>query len=178
MGISWRGFITLPPLHLPGHFIVLRHRVAWHYVVPGVLQANGSICWTRNCPHLMELSHPNPTLSVRKNLRSETSFSQAPWWNFFYLCWMRKTEFTVEPNFNLSVDLSAGGTLWNSRTPPGPSGCTEAWLRASAHVHAHDKSQTTAHLHVNTFTGANHERTMRSWGGTGTRCWVVFWTSL
>lgn len=114
---------------------------------------------------------PKPTLSVRKNLGSETSFSQTPWWNFFYLCWRRKTEFTVEPNFNLSVGLSAGGTPELHQDHQGAQRPDSGHLHTRVHMINHKQLLTYMWT-------PSQEQTMREPWGPGTRCWVVFLTSL
>lgn len=82
VGISGRPFIALRTLHLVGQFIVL-HAVQRRFILsPEFWRRMAASVGPEAVPHLMELSCPNQTLSVKKNLGGKTSFSETPRWNF------------------------------------------------------------------------------------------------
>lgn len=78
MGISGRAFIALHTLHLVGQFIALRTAQRRFISSPEFWRRMAASVGPEAAPHLMELSHPNQTLSVKKNLGGETSFSETP----------------------------------------------------------------------------------------------------
>lgn len=82
VGISGRPFIALRTLHLVGQFIAL-HSVQRRFILsPEFWRRMAASVGPEAAPHLMELSCPNQTLSVKKNLGSKTGFSETPRWNF------------------------------------------------------------------------------------------------
>lgn len=82
VGISGRAFIALHTLHLVGQFIALRTAQHRFILSPEFWRRMAASVGPEAAPHLMELSRPSRTLTVKENLGGKTSFSETPWWNF------------------------------------------------------------------------------------------------
>lgn len=80
--ISGRPFIALHTLHLVGQFIALHTALRCFILSPEFCRHMAASVGAEAAPHLMELSRPNPTLTVEENLGGKTSFSEVTQWNF------------------------------------------------------------------------------------------------
>lgn len=76
LGISGRTFITLHTLHLVGRFIALHTAPRRFILSPEFWRRMAASVGPEAAPHLMELSSPNHTLTVKDNLGCKTSFSE------------------------------------------------------------------------------------------------------
>lgn len=67
-GISWGAFIALHTLHLVGQFIALHASRRRFISSPEFWRRTAASVGPEAAPHLMELSRPNQTLTVKENL--------------------------------------------------------------------------------------------------------------
>lgn len=115
--ISGRALIALHALHLVGQFIALHPAQRSFILSPEFWRRMAASVGPEAAPHLMELSRPNQTLTVKENLSGKMSFSETPRWNF-----------NKDPNLFFISYLSPNRSYWSLGHERRAAAAAAVWI--------------------------------------------------